>query len=241
MTNTTAAAAEAAPKSLLARFFGIITSPQATFRSVVAHPAWFGMMALICVGMALMVGGYLFTKTGQQAWLDAATGGSFGGPVSDQQYAAMAKFAPYVGWFGVAQMLVFAPIIYLVTAGILFAVFNAALGGTATFKQLLAVVVHSSAVSLLGQFFTMPMNFLRGTLSSSSNLAVLLPMVEETSFLGRLLGMVDLFIIWWLLVLAIGLGVLFRRRTQPIAISLMAVYAVIAVVVAIVRSRMGGA
>ena len=197
MTNTTAAAAEAAPKSLLARFFGIITSPQATF----------GMMALICIGMALMVGGYLFTKTGQQAWLDAATGGSFGGPASDQQYAAMAKFAPYVGWFGVAQMLVFAPIIYLVTAGILFAVFNA----------------------------------VRGTLSSSSNLAVLLPMVEETSFLGRLLGMVDLFIIWWLLVLAIGLGVLFRRRTQPIAISLMAVYAVIAVVVAIVRSRMGGA
>ena len=40
---------------------------------------------------------------------------------------------------------------------------------------------------------------------------------------------------------AIGLGVLYRRRTQPIFMSLMAVYAVIAVVVAIVRSRMGGA
>ena len=85
------------------------------------------------------------------------------------------------------------------------------------------------------------MNYLRGTMSSATNLAVLLPMIDEASFLGRLLGMVDLFIIWWLLVLAIGLGVLYRRRTQPIAISLMAVYAVIAVVVAVVRSRMGGA
>ena len=64
----------------------------------------------------------------------------------------------------------------------------------------------------------MPMNYLRGTLSSATNLAVLLPMIDETSFLGRLLGMVDLFIIWWLVVLAIGLGVLYRRRTQPIAI-----------------------
>ena len=66
-------------------------------------------------------------------------------------------------------------------------------------------------------------------------------MLPEKSFVGRLLGMVDMFLIWWLLVLAIGLGVLYRRRTQPIAMSLLAVYAVIAIVVAVVRSRMGGA
>jgi hypothetical protein len=232
--------AEAAPKGLLARFFGIITAPKDTFRSVVAYPNWFGMLAFICIGMALIVGGYLFTKVGQQAWLDTATN-AMRGPVNEQQYAAMEKIAPYVGYFGVLQMLIVAPLISVIIAGILFAVFNAALGGTATFKQLFSVVVHSSAVSLLGQLYTMPMNYARGTLSSASNLAVLLPMIDETSFLGRLLGMVDLFIIWWVLVLAIGLGVLFRRKTQPIAWSLLAVYAVIALVVAVVRSRMGGA
>jgi uncharacterized membrane-anchored protein len=52
--------------------------------------------------------------------------------------------------------------------------------------------------------------------------------------------MVDLFIIWWLVALAIGLGVLYRRRTQPIAIALLAVYACIALVVAAVMSRFGG-
>ena len=31
-------------------------------------------------------------------------------------------------------------------------------------------------------------------------------MIDEGSFLGRLLGMVDLFVIWWVFVLAIGLG-----------------------------------
>ena len=39
-------AAEAAPKSFVGRFFGIITSPKETFRSVVAHPRWFGMLAV---------------------------------------------------------------------------------------------------------------------------------------------------------------------------------------------------
>ena len=239
-TNVTVAA-EAAPKSLLARFFGIITSPQATYRSVVAHPKWFGMMALIALSMALLLGGFLYTNTGQNAWLDAATTSSFRGPSTPEQLAAMEKIAPYAWMFGVGQMLFMLPLIFVITGGILFAIFNAALGGTSTFKQLFAVVVHSSAVSLLGQCFTMPINYLSGTMSSSTNLAVLLPMIDDASFLGRLLGMVDLFIIWWLIVLAIGLGVLYRRRTQPIAVSLMAVYAVIAVVVAIVRSRMGGA
>jgi hypothetical protein len=238
MTTTTL---DAPPQGLLSRFIGVIVSPKATFQSVVAHPKVLGMLLLICLTMAVLVGGFLFTKVGQDAWLDAASAGTFSGPVNDQQYAQMQRMAPYVGYFGVGQMLIATPLIFLVTAGILFAVFNAALGGEATFKQLFAVVVHSSAVSVIGQLFTVPMNYLRGTLSSATNLSVLLPMVDETSFLGRLFGMIDLFIIWWLVVLAIGLGVLYRRRTQPIALTLFGVYAVIAVVVAVVRSRLGGA
>jgi uncharacterized membrane-anchored protein len=53
--------------------------------------------------------------------------------------------------------------------------------------------------------------------------------------------MVDVFLIWYIVVLAIGLAVLYRKRTQPIAISLLSVYAVIAIVVALIKSRVGGA
>jgi hypothetical protein len=66
-------------------------------------------------------------------------------------------------------------------------------------------------------------------------------MLSENSFAGRLLGMIDIFLIWYVVVLAIGLAVLYRRRTQPIAISLLTVYAVIAIVVALIKSRVGGA
>jgi hypothetical protein len=52
--------------------------------------------------------------------------------------------------------------------------------------------------------------------------------------------MIDLFLIWQLFVLAIGLGVLYRRRTQPIAIALFVVYAVIATGIAAIMSRFGG-
>jgi len=112
-------------------------------------------------------------------------------------------------------------------------------GGTASFKQLFTVVVHTGPIGVLAQLFTVPMNFAQGSMTSKTNLAVFLPMTEG-SFLGRLLGTIDIFLVWQLVVLAIGLGVLYRRRTQPIATTLFAVYAVIALVIATVMSRFGG-
>jgi len=52
--------------------------------------------------------------------------------------------------------------------------------------------------------------------------------------------MIDIFVVWWVFVLAVGVAVLYRRRTQPIAIGLFGVYAVIALAVATIMSRLGG-
>ncbi len=236
-------AADAAPKNIAARFVGIITSPKETFRSVAAYPHWFGMLVITTVLVAACTAAPMFTRAGREAALDkqVAQMESFGVQVNDQMYDRMQesmKIAPYTtGGF----ILVLSPIIGVILTGILFAVFNAVLGGEATFKQLFSVWTHASVISALGQLFTAPLNLARGAVGSATNLGVLLPMLDEGSFLGRLFGMVDLFVIWWVIVLAIGLGVLYRRRTQPIALGLFGVYAVIAVVAAVVMSRLGGA
>jgi hypothetical protein len=228
-----------APKSLPARFVGIITSPRETYESVVAHPQWFGMLAVFVVGMAILVGGFLSTKIGQDAWLDAAANGPFSRGVSDQQLQGMQRIAPFVGYITAAYFFVGLPIMCLLIAAILYAIFNAAIGGTATFKQVLAVVVHGGPIGILSQLFTVPLNYFRGTLSSSTNLGVLLPMLPEQSFAAHFLGVIDLFLIWQLVVLSIGLAVLYRRRTQPIATALLAVYAIIALIIAFVRGGTG--
>ena len=240
MANTTVqTGASPAPKSLVARVIGIITSPRATYEAVVAHPKWFGMLALCAVGLGVLVGGFLMTKVGQDAWLEAALNSPFSGQVSDQQIQAMEKMAPYVGYGTVVYMLVLIPIFMVIMSGILYAVFNAAMGGNATFKQVFTVVVHAGPIGLLSQLFTVPLNYFRGTMTSATTLAVLLPMLPDKSFAARLLGMIDLFLIWQLIVLSIGLAVLYRRRTQPIATALLVVYFIIAVIVAFVRRGAG--
>jgi hypothetical protein len=228
--------------SLPARFWGILTSPRETFAEVAARPKWFGMAALILIVTALCTGAFFSTQVGQTAYLDrvAESARQSGREIPEAQWSVMQKMASYMGLIYAVSTLVLGPLMWLVMAGILFAVFNAALGGTATFRQLFAVFVHSSAVTVLQQLFVTPLNYFRETMTSATNLAVFLPMLGEDSFLAKLLGTIDLFIIWWLVVLAIGLGVLFKRKTGPIATGLFVVYGVIAVIVAAFFGR-GGA
>jgi hypothetical protein len=239
---STQAGATPARKGLIARFLGVLTSPRETFESVAAHPKWFGMLVLTTAIVAIFTTLPMTTDAGKEALLEQQVSQmeAFGMQVGDQQYEAMrrqGRFAPYTTAGGI---VVFAPIMALIISGILFAVFNAAMGGNASFKQVLAVVVHAGAISAAGTLFTGPLNYFRGSVSSATNLGVLLPMLDEKSFLGRLLGLTDLFIIWWILALAIGLAVLYRRRTQPIATALLGVYAIIALGIAAVMSGLGG-
>jgi Yip1 domain len=244
MTSTATAAGPApAPKGFLARFIGVITAPRDTFASVVAQPKWFGMLALTTVIIAIFTALPMTTAAGRQAALDQQVTQmqSFGVTVNDQMYEQLEKGTGRMPYVTGISVLVMSPIIALVIAGILFAIFNAAMGGEASFKQVFTVLAHAGAISALSTVFSGAINYFRGSMGSVANLGALLPMLAENSFAGRLLGMVDVFLIWYIVVLAIGLAVLYRRRTQPIAISLLTVYAVIAVAVALIKNRMGSA
>ena len=227
---------------LLARFIGIVTSPKETFQSVAAHPRWFGMLLLVTVIVAVCAALPLTTDAGREASLrqQVEQRESLGMEVNDQMYEGMRRTLPFLPYITGGSVLVFSPVMTLVVAGLLFLVFNVIMGGDATFKQMFAVLAHAGVISALGQLFTGPLNYFRGAVTSATNLAVLLPMVEPSSFIGRVLAMTDLFLIWYILVLAIGLAVLHRRKTQPIAWTLYAVYAAGVLVIAAVMSALGG-
>jgi hypothetical protein len=220
---------------LVARVIGIVTAPRETYAAVAAAPRWLTMAILII----LVVGGcqmwFQSTEVGKQATLDEGIRRieSFGVKVSDQMYEETRKgiFDPPAWRIGlsVAAMVIAPPIVWAVMAGLLFLVFGVFTGGRATFKQLYAVVVHSGVISTLGTLFLTPLNYFRESLSSATNLGVFMPFLPETSFLGRLVGMVDLLLVWWVTSLAIGVAVTYKKKTAGVAFVLFGVYAVIAI------------
>ena len=243
-TPPTATGAAPGPKTLVARFIGVLTSPRDTFVSVAAHPKWLGMLAVTTLIVALFSALPLTTEAGRQATIDQQVDAmkGMGFEVNDEMYDAMQKRSGSMPYTTGISILVVAPIMAVIFSGILFAIFNAAMGGEASFKQVFAVLVHAGVITAISTAFSGVLHYFRpGAAGSVANLGALLPMLPEHSFAANLLGMIDLFLIWHLIVLAIGLAVLYRRKTQPIAISLLSFYAVIAIAIALFKSRGGGA
>ena len=247
MTEVAAASltATAAPKGLLARVFGVLVAPHATYTDVAARPRWLGVLAVV---LLVMAGGsivFFSTEVGKEALLDQQerTMESFGIKLPDEAYQRMKEGVtrPSTPYVTAASQVVFIPIIALVISGVAMGIFTAVLGGDASFKQVFAIVAHAGVVSAAQQLFVYPLDYARASLSSPTNLAVFLPFLDENTFPARLLGSIDLFLIWWLVNLAIGLGVLYKRRTGPIAVGFLGVYLAIALIIAGIRTALAGA
>jgi hypothetical protein len=233
---------EAAGQSLPARLLGVIVSPAATFRGLVEEPKWLGALLTVALTIAVLTFFFFRTEVGQQAWLDQQIRQSeaWGRTVTDEQIAGMEKVFPYLPAISAGIVIVFGTLFTVAIAGILYGVFNALLGGGARFKQVLAIISTAGAISLLAQLVTVPMNYARESMSSATNIGVFLPFLEEGSLLARFFGMIDVFLIWWTIVIGIGLAVLYKRRTGPIVLSLLGVYAGIAAAIAIVMRVVAG-
>ena len=239
MTDTPTAGPPTAPaKSLPARVLGVLFAPRATYADVAAHPRWLGVFLTVFLVSAAASVALLSTEVGRTAVIDQQAAAR---PMTQAQIDQMEAWAPYFVYVTPAFQLVGFTVIGLIVAGLSFAVFNAMLGGDATFKQVFAVVCHSGVILAALSLFTTPLAYVRESLSSATNLGVFLPFLDEGSFLARMLGSIDLIFIWWMLSLAIGLGVLYRKRTGPIAVTILAVYAAIAVIIAAIRTASTGA
>jgi len=228
--------------SLPARFGGIIFSPRSTYANVAAHPRWLGMFLLVFLIMSAATMALLSTEVGRTAVLDRQmTAIESGGAKATQvQLDQLEKFAPYLVYVTPVLQLGFLGLGGLVITGIAFSVLGAAMGGEGTFKQTFAVVTHSAVIIALLSLFMTPLAYARESLASATNLAVFLPFLDDSSFLARLLGSIDLIYIWWMLSLAIGLGVLYRKRTGPIAITLLLLYVAIGVIIAAIKTASSG-
>jgi hypothetical protein len=226
-TNNTAP-----PLGLVSRMVGVITSPRATFERIVATPRVLGAMLAIGVLSGVVQGAFLTTARGQQAWLDTVieSAEKRGSPLPPEGIDRMQKIAQFVGPVTVVGSIAVTPIFMAAVAGIFFAIFTFGTGGTASYKQVLAVIAHAASVSVLGLIFAVIIQFARGTISvtGGANLGILLPMLPDNSFISKLLGFIDLFRVWWCFTLAIGLGVLYRRRTAPIAMTFLVLMVAIA-------------
>jgi hypothetical protein len=237
-------ALSAAPsKGLAARALGVLFSPRATYAEIVAQPRALGALVAVLVIVAAATSAFLMTEVGKNAYIDQALDSmeGFGMTVTDQVMTGIETQAQYAPYITTAAQVVFVPLVAVIVAALALAIFNAILGGDGSFKQTFAIVAHSYFVVALGAVFSMPLFYVNKSMASPTSLSVFFKMIDEATFLGRLMGSIDLFRIWWIVSLSIGLGVLYKKRTGPIAWSLLGLYLILVLIIAGVRTALSGA
>lgn len=223
------------------RIAGVVWRPRSTMAAVVAAPAFAATWTVVLLLWLIPAVGLLSTGIGQQGLVDEQVRLSdvFGRSVDDQEYAALKASPPWGVYLATGSRYLIAPPVTLLAAfglSLLARLDGAALGTSAA----IAVAVHASVVLVLQQLVAVPLQYLRESITSPTNLAALVPIVEDGTSAARVFGAVDVFGVWWIWLLAVGVSAATGRPARRYAWRLLAVYLSLAVVVAAVVAAAGG-
>jgi len=222
------------------RVIGVLWRPRQTMNEVVACPtfavAWVIVLAVLAVGAFAL----LSTPVGRQALVDERVRvvEALGGRVDDAAYAALQANPPWLVYLTSGGRLLLTPEITLLVAAGLMAL--AALDGVKVrYGTALALTVHATVVLAVQQIVATPLHFVRESLTSPTNIAGLLPMLDEGSLPARWLGSIDVFGLWWVWLLAVGLAAATGRPPRHYLVRLLVAYAGVAALVAAVFAVLG--
>jgi Yip1 domain len=227
--------------TLPSRLLGIILSPRSTCQALAQAPRWADVLILSTVAAALAGALVMRTGVGQIALVDQweRTAVAFGQPVDDAAYARLQQLSERGSLYEAGVAILNGPVQVLAVAGFVFLV----LGGrrnAVTFRQVLSIVSHAGVFLALRQIIGAASTYFRETTASATALGLWFPMFDESSPAARFLGAMDLLVIWWVVVLGIGIAVLYRKRTVRVASALAGVYAVLALMMTVAMALAGG-
>jgi hypothetical protein len=220
----------------------MIRSPRATLRNAVAQPRSLDLAILILVISTVCSAGFLMTRVGRLAVLDQQVRQleSFGIPVTDNRYEQLRQAAAYRPLASAVLIVVGWPILWVLGARCIQWIGRRSGRGDVTFAQVLTVLVHASAIFAVQNIIATPINYARESLGGATSLSAVMPAFGDSTFPGRLLGAVDVFVVWWVVLVALGLSIAYRTRTLPIARWLFGAYAGGAAALALTQAFRGG-
>jgi hypothetical protein len=219
----------------------VLRAPRVTLAAVARSPRWAGVLLATLAVTFVCNAALLETEVGRLALVDQweRTALAFGQTVDDARYRAFEDASDNGVAYAAISALASGPLLTVGVSALLFVVFNRQHGG-ARFVQVFAIVAHAGVILALRQLIAAPLTYSRETLASPTTATVFFAMLDEASPVARFFGIIDLFVVWWVVVVALGMSVLYRRPARPIAAGLIGAYVVLAALLAGAMALAGG-
>lgn len=240
MTTSASAGAAAAPgllpdnPTLAQRIAGVVFQPRRTFDGVVADPRWRGVLLTSTLVAVLVSATVMSTAVGRQALVDEweRTAAAVGHEVDDAGYQQLETLSQYGAFYAATGAVVSGPVAAVIMAALLHARFGRTGRARRPFTAALAITAHAGVILSLRQVIAAGLTYGRETTATALSIGSAFPGLDASSPLARALGFIDVFVLWWVLLLAIGAARLYQRRTRSMALAFMGVYLALAVLTA---------
>lgn len=223
------------------RVTGVLLHPRSTMVEVVRNPAFITTWVVVLLAVVVCGGWLISTPVGKQALVDerVRVTEALGQRVDDASYARLQADPPVsTYWTSGGRLLLTPPVTLLIAAGLM--VLARLDGAQLRYRTALAIAVHATVILALQQIVATPVHYLYESLTSPTNLAGILRVFDEGSLAARLFGTIDVFGLWWMWLLSLGLAAAAGKPARRYAVRLLAVYVGIAAVVATLFAVLGG-
>jgi hypothetical protein len=191
------------------------------------------VLTLVTAGAGALVSA---TETGQLALVDQweRTALAFGQDVDDRRYADLQAWSRLGPAVAAGNALLAGPGLAFVVSLLVFVWLRRS--KPVAYSQVLAVVVHAGVILAVGRLVAAPLVYARETTASATTVGAWFSSFDEASPIARFLGAIDLFTVWWAVVLGIGLAVLSGRRARTCAAWVVSLYVGVALIAAAVMA-----
>ena len=116
---------------------------------------------------------------------------------------------------------------------------NTFMGGSAKYGQLLNVTAWAYMINILESLVKIPLMLNKWSLEVYTGLGVL-GIGEKGSFINSLLAGIDIFAIWRIILIAIGMGIIYNKKIRPYAVGMLIAWFVLKLIGAVLSSFLGG-
>jgi len=200
---------------LIQRIIGIFTSPGQAFESIRTKPNWL-VPTILIIAIALASVAVLSPvlkkeqMTRQQEMMEKR------GMSQEQIDMAVEQGQKWMSYTLYPSVIIWTLISFLVGAAVWLFVSNTILGGQSAYKQMFAVTAYSSLIDVLGGLIKMPIMLSKETANVHFSIATFMSESAKDTFLYKLLSHFELFTIWSIIVLCIGIAVVGRFKVDKV-------------------------
>jgi len=131
------------------------------------------------------------------------------------------------------------PITVFFMALIALLVGNTIMGGSAKYGQLLNITAWAYMINILESIIKIPLMLSKWSLEIYTGLGVF-GIGAKGSFINSIFNAIDIFAIWRIVLMAIGMGIIYNKKTRPYAIAMLVAWFVLKLIGAGFSSFFGG-